>query len=147
MNKKHSLELTSSTGAVKDLCDDFDFVVIEMPFVTRGELKEIAKTEYPDEDGEDVYVPKVRHYKPGSADIKIGYKGRIGTSFIALSNLESWLASAGLMGFYSEWSKAGFAECSYTGSYDAKLTTMCSSEVLEATIRFAIHNPTNIIEK
>lgn len=148
MSKKYSLELTSSSGDAKDLLDNFNFVVLEMPFVSKGELKELAKAEYPDEDGEDVYVPAQRRFKSRTISVKIGYEGGAGTAFNAFSSLEGWLAGAGMMSVYSEWIGAGYNECTYEGvSDDLKYTTMVNSDILEVTIKFAVHNPTNIVTK
>lgn len=145
MSKEYSLTIKNSAGQ-KDLLDDFGFVVTEIPYVSRGETKDLAKVDYPDEDGEDVYIPQQMKFKARTMEVKVCYTCNLNDegakkSAVALDELEAYLASGGAISVYSPWTDRGFTGCSYGGAKDAEYSKMGPYEVMEATLVFNVHNP------
>lgn len=145
MNAEYSLLMKGSKGdanTVYDLVDDFDFVVTEnMPAITAGDTKDVVKTEWPDEHGDDVFVPRKLAFKSTIIDIPVGYTGAKGTSFEALRALTDFLSSNGSVTIYNEQRKAGYTCCVFSGVSDAEVSLNGEFEILTAKIKFNVYDP------
>lgn len=142
MNAEYSLLMQHPGGAVNDLEDTFGFVLLEIPMIAGGEVKELAKNDWPDEDGDDVYIPSQLHFKAGTMKVKVGYTTEGGMSCQeALNILETYL-SQGEQKLYSEWTKQGFEHCSLKGISDVDHFKVANTETITCDIDFYIHNTT-----
>ena len=59
MNEPYSIlmQKTTENAPVKDSLVHFGIVCTEFPFKPGGETKDLPKRDWPDEDGEDTYIP------------------------------------------------------------------------------------------
>lgn len=63
---------TDVDGSVKDIYDEFGIVCQDFPFKYFPEKKDPAKREWPDEDGEDVFIPS-GGLKTSAFDIEVKF--------------------------------------------------------------------------
>lgn len=151
MNSLHSILIQSGTHSgnksIKDLVDDFGFVCTTgAPLFAPLEMKDVAKTEWPDEHGEDVFIPNKRGYKAVSISIPVAYTGKISSSGKALRALTDYLTSNGSLTIYSELSGCGFDICTFDGVDNSVLTPCGNYEVLECNIKFCAHDPASTVK-
>lgn len=62
-------------ATIKDSLEDFGIVCTEMPFAPFTETKKIPTRDWPEEDGEDVYVPSRLPRNAYDMEIGLCYKG------------------------------------------------------------------------
>lgn len=71
-----SFDGTSYTkGAVVDLLATYNIICQEMPFMVNPLAKDLPKRDWPDEDGQDVYVPATRRMKEYTMEVDFLYVG------------------------------------------------------------------------
>lgn len=131
-------------GGQSDLAENLGFVVLEEPAFCLGEAKGLAKVSFPDEDGDEVYIPQSRKIKSKTMEVRVGCTGKNkGECINALAMLEICLLEAGAINVYSQWMGVGYAGCSYGGSKDAETCVMSNEEIMTVTLIFEIHEPKN----
>lgn len=70
-----------SNSVVKDSFVDFGIVCTDVPFLPFGEAKELPTREWPDEDGEDTYIPDRIPIDAYDFEIEFCYKGNRSTAY------------------------------------------------------------------
>lgn len=97
--------------AVKDSFSAFGVVCTDVPMVVGEEVKELPTRDWPDEDGEDTYVPDVLPFAAYDWEIEMCYKGAVGTAQAKMKAFRDYLTgrdgSGALMKVYAPWTKEG----------------------------------------
>lgn len=77
MNEPYSIlmQKTTENAPVKDSLVHFGIVCTEFPFKPGGETKDLPKRDWPDEDGEDTYIPDKLLLKAYDLEAEMCYKG------------------------------------------------------------------------
>lgn len=79
-----------NVGDVIDTCQQFNVVCQQMPFKRLPETKELAKNDWSDEDGEDVYIPsaglKFKAYDLEATFLYVGTKQDFATDLMNFTN-------------------------------------------------------------
>lgn len=143
MNAEHSLLIQGiNESKAKDLVEDFGFVVTEsMPAIAMMQAKDPVKTDWPDEHGEDVYIPQHTAFKAISFTIPVGYNGAKGSASAALRALQTYLSTIGSITLYNEQRKGGYTECSFNGCDEPTISTDMEYDILETKLKFTAHDP------
>lgn len=83
MNEPYSIlmQKTTENAPVKDSLAHFGIVCTEFPFKPGGETKDLPKRDWPDEDGEDTYIPDKLLLKAYDLEAEMCYKGDLGTAY------------------------------------------------------------------
>lgn len=105
------MQKMKSGEAVKDSFTAFGVVCTEVPIVVGEEAKELPTRDWPDEDGEDTYVPDELPLAAYDWEIGMCYKGAVGTVQAKMKAFRDYLTgrdgSGALMKVYSPWTKEG----------------------------------------
>lgn len=78
-------------AAVKDSLKDFGIVCTEVPFLPFSEMKELPTRDWPEEDGEDVYVPSRLAMKAYDMEISFCYKGGAKSAYDGIKKFIDYL--------------------------------------------------------
>ena len=91
-------------SAVKDSLTDFGIVCTDAPFMPFGEAKELASNDWPDEDGEDTYIPAQIPLAAYDMEIGLAYKGSLGSCYTKIKAFRDYVTgrdnSGGAMKVY-----------------------------------------------
>lgn len=115
----------TTVGGAVDTYEAYGIVCQEFPFKYLPEKKELAKRDWLDEDGEDVYVPNVMREKAYDLEVKFLYVGNPNemrakiTSFITFISGKNSNGSP-LLAIYDEYTQIG-RRCVYVNSIDSSL--------------------------
>ena len=103
----------TNVGSVVDTYTAYKVVCQECPFKTLPETKELAKRDWYDEDGEDVYIPTDGlKFKAYDMEVKFLYVGKETTMAADLKGFIEFLygknsSGAPLLAIYDEYTKTG----------------------------------------
>lgn len=99
------MQLTADDSEVKDSFSDFGFAVSEIPWPDE-EAKAVATRDWPDEDGEDAYIPPTGLVlKAYDLTVEFVYKGEAGTAYSAYKALRGYLISGELKIYDPYWKR------------------------------------------
>ena len=93
MNEPYSIlmQKTTENAPVKDSLVHFGIVCTEFPFKPGGETKDLPKRDWPDEDGEDTYIPDKLPLKAYDLEAEMCYKGDLGTAYDKIMAFQNYL--------------------------------------------------------
>ena len=126
MNEKYALLFRKGNGTIVNSFTQWGIVCAKVPFDVGGKTKEPAKREWPDEHGEDAYLPTKLMMQAYDAEFEMAYKGKeLASNPFDLSLAESqikafkkWLTgndnvngSGSELKIYSPYSTIGRQKC------------------------------------
>ena len=123
MKDIYSLFFQRGSEPVVDSYSSWGIVCLNVPFKVGGSTKELAKRDWFDEDGEDVFFPPVLRLKGYDAEFEFAYKGMelstnpfdLGSSFNAIDRFKKYLLGVGgstsSLKIYSPYSRIGRQGC------------------------------------
>ena len=82
---------TTENAPVKDSLAHFGIVCTEFPFKPVWETKDLPKRDWPDEDGEDTYIPDKLLLKAYDLEAEMCYKGDLGTAYDKIMAFQNYL--------------------------------------------------------
>ena len=93
MNEPYSIlmQKTTENAPVKDSLAHFGIVCTEFPFKPGGETKDLPKRDWPEEDGEDTYIPDKLPLKAYDLEAEMCYKGDLGTAYDKIMAFQNYL--------------------------------------------------------
>lgn len=131
-------------GAVTDVFQSYGMVLEDMPSVIPLVPKNIYSHSWPDEDGDDEYVPEVIRYEAVEAEFTFGCRSYSADStvFDMLSAFIAFLQS-GTFSFYGERSGIGrqnvrFAELHDDARYSRHTLRRNGADVTEEILSFTV---------
>lgn len=138
-------------GAVTDVFQSYGMVLEDMPSVIPLVPKNIYSHSWPDEDGDDEYIPETIRYEAAECDFTFGCSSTdsSNTVFDKLNTFLEWLRS-GTFSFYCEYSGIGRQNVRLSELHDdarySKHTLRrngvdVTEEVLSFTVTFKINDP------
>jgi len=124
--------------AAIDIFATWGIRIKSIPFRPYPNLKDIAKREWPDAQGDDEYIPPVRLSAPYEVSVKFFYEGELDSIADNIIGFLEYL-QGGELSFYDEYTgrKGIFRYSSYTD--DA--IHHKGADTLEFTVKFKINNP------
>lgn len=139
---KFYIQKEATGSVVKELGEDFGFYETESKFYGGNTVKEVAKRDWYDEDGDDEFIPEQQKYKAFEVEIKFGYKGGMNTANEKLKTLQDYL-DGGTMKFYDSYNRVGRQNVRFEEiSDDAELVRNTEDgDILIITIRLKVNDP------
>lgn len=138
---------TTPQATVRELGEDFGFYETESKFYGGNAVKEVAKRDWHDEDGDDEFVPSEQKYKAFEMEVKFGYKGDQFSANAKLKALQDYL-SGGTMKVYDSYNRIGRQNVRFEEiSDDAELVRDSEDgDILIITVKLKVNDPrTSII--
>lgn len=137
-------------SVVKDSLSDFGMVCTDVPFIPKGEAKDLASNDWKDESGEDVYIPDVIPTQAYDWEIEMAYKGPLSYCYTRLKTFIDYLTgrdgSGSAMKVYSSYTGVGRQGVYYKNISDLEFTRSNIDEVLTFTLTLRVTDPdTDII--
>ena len=124
---------------------DFGIVCTEVPFLPFGEAKDLPSNDWPDEHGEDVYIPNSILFQPFDFDVELACKGDINSNTAAekmrdfMSYLTTYLNHDGIM-VYFPYISDGRVAC-YKGIDMGDYWQIGNDEFIEFTLKLHVASP------
>lgn len=139
---KFYIQKEADDAVVKELGADFDFYEMECKFYGGNAVKDVAKRDWHDEDGDDEFVPDEQKYKAFEMQIKFGYKGGMYSANDKLKVLQDYL-NGGTMKIYDSYNSIGRKDVRFVGiSDDAELVRDTDDgDILCVNIKLKINDP------
>lgn len=133
-------------AVVKDSFAEWGIMVQSIPFLLVPEMKELPSTDWPDEDGDDEYVPSVTHFKAYSMDISFVYIGNYETANEKIRAFWNYVKQ-GTFQFYDQYTSVGRSGVRYVSfSPKAFRRRNNSGDTVEFSMTFKVNDPVeNII--
>jgi len=75
MEDRYTLLMQKEGGSVVNSYTEWGIVCCKVPFKAGGKTKELAKRDWKDEHGEDVYIPNQLRMEGYDAEFELAYKG------------------------------------------------------------------------
>lgn len=121
-------------------CDEWGVMPTRWDFAIMPEMKELPVNDWPDEDGDDEYVPDEPKFKSFEMDIEFAYKGADPVN--DLGDFFHYLAYSGVFSIYDEHSGIGYHKCRYVKyEPDAHYIKSGLEQVVEFTITIKVIDP------
>lgn len=132
---------------VKELGADFGFYETESKFYGGGTAKDVAKRDWPDEDGDDEYVPEALYLKAYDMEVKFGYKGDKYSANAKLKTLQDYLCG-GTMKLYDSYHAIGRQGVRFEAiDDDAELVRDdVDGDILIIKVKWKVNDPRTEIE-
>ena len=100
MEDRHCLLFQKGSGTVKNSFTEWGIVCYKVPFKAGGKTKELAKTDWIDEHGEDAYIPSKLMFEAYDAEFELAYKGKelasnpfdLDLAFTQITAFKKWLS-------------------------------------------------------
>lgn len=139
---KFYIQKETDGAEVKELGSDFGFYEMECKFYGGNTVKDVAKRDWYDEDGDDEFVPDELKYKAYEATVKFGYKGDKNTANAKLKALQDYL-SGGTFKMYDSYNLIGRKGVRFIGiSDDAELVRDDDDgDILCVNIKLKVNDP------
>lgn len=132
-------------SAVKDSLTDFGIVCTDAPFMPFGEVKELASNDWPDEDGEDTYIPAQIPLASYDMEIGLAYKGGLGSCYTKIKAFRDYLTgrdnNGGAMKVYLPYPGIGRQNVYFKSMTDWEFDKSDVDEVLTATLTLRVTDP------
>lgn len=144
---KFYIQKDSGDTEVKELGSDYGFYETESKFYGGGAVKDIAKRDWPDEDGDDEYVPEAMKLKAYEMEVKFGWKGDKYGANAALEALQAYLLG-GTMKVYDSYHAIGRQGVRFEEiSDDAELVRDdAEGDILIITVKLKVNDPKSVVE-
>lgn len=99
MENNYTLLFQKGNGAIKNSFTEWGIVCCKVPFKVGGKVKSLAKTDWKDEHGEDVYFPAKSMFEAYDAEFEMAYKGQelasnpfnLSQAVTNIENFKKWL--------------------------------------------------------
>lgn len=152
-NSLYGLKIRNGrSGLFMDLLDDFGFVCLEgASYPAADKFKELEKTSWRDEDGDDVYIPSRRYKEAFSIEIPIGCEGFRGpggrTVREQYEGLEAFLCgiggglSADGLSVYMPMEQTGYHGCYVSEITDKEYQKRGEYEIMTCKLVVNVCNP------
>lgn len=119
-NYKPCLFLTDSDkGKFRD-SQEWNIYVKSIPFKVFPDRKDIASRDWPDENGDDEFIPETPVFKAYEIDCEFVFIGTHGTANTSITNFISYLANAGNFTIFDSYTQIGRQRVRYV-SYSEKI--------------------------
>lgn len=147
MNEPYSIlfQKMKSNAPVKDFLVDFGMVCTDFPLSAPGEVKDLPKRDWADEDGEDTFIPDTLPLKAYDIKISVCYEGAKGTAMDKLEMLLEYLTGADNYGsrlkIYNAMTRTGRQDVYLTKISDTELWQGDNSEILEFNMELHVCDP------
>lgn len=144
---KFYIQKDASDAVVKELGADFGFYETESKFYGGWSVKDVAKRDWPDEDGDDEYVPTDLKLKAYDMQVKFGYKGDKYSANEKLSALQEYLCS-GTMRIYDSYNAIGRQGVRFASiDDDAELVRDdVDGDILIISVKLKVNDPRTAVE-
>lgn len=139
---KFYIQKETAGSEVKELGEDFGFYETECKFYGGNAVKDVAKRDWHDEDGDDEFVPDEQKYKAFEMQVKFGYKGGQFSANDKLEALQDYL-NGGTMKVYDSYNNIGRQNVRFEGiSDDAELVRDADDgDILIVTVKLKVNDP------
>ena len=137
-------------AAVKDSLADFGIVCTEVPFMPFSETKELPSRDWPDEDGEDTYIPA--ELPAAAYDLELGlcYKGSLSTCHTKIKAFIDYLTGKDGNGseltIYLPYTGIGRKGCYLKSVGNIEFAKSGTDEVLTFTATFRVTDPVTDVQ-
>lgn len=126
MDDRNTLLFKKGNGSVINSYTQWGIVCCNVPFKAGGKVKQPAKRDWPDEHGEDVYLPSKLAFDGYDADFELAYKGQelasnpfnLSLALTKINAFKKWLTgndttagSGSELKIYSPYSSIGRQGC------------------------------------
>lgn len=116
-NYKFFVQKEADNAEVKELGADFGCFEVESKFYGGGEVKDVAKRDWYDEDGDDEFAPEEQKYKAYEMQVKFACKGEPDSSNVTINALKEYL-NGGTMKIFDEYNNVGRQNVRFMGIPD-----------------------------
>lgn len=137
--------IKKNDDAVVNPYDRWGVMVKSIPFNLAPEIKPYASTDWPDEDGDDEYIPSTPRFKAYEMEISFVYVGEYNTANNKIREFWNYVKSGELQ-IYDTYTGIGRKGIRYVGySSTAFHRRNLSGDVVEFKIKFKVNNPVDDI--
>ena len=142
------IQKESEGSAVKDTVEDFGMYEVQSKFYGGREVKEPARREWRDEDGDDEFVPSSPVFKAQEMEIKFAYKGAMSSANDKLEAFIKYLSEGGTMKTYDSYNRIGRRNVRFVSvSDDAELVRdSVDGDILVFTVKLKVNDPVTDIK-
>ena len=147
MNEPYSIlfQKMKSGAPVKDFLDNFGMVCTDFPLPSQGDVKDLPKRDWADEDGEDTYIPDTLPLKAYDIKISVCYNGTKGTAMDKLEALIDYLTGADNYGsrlkIYNAHTRTGRQDVYLSKISNTELWQGEDEEILEFDMELHVCDP------
>lgn len=129
-------------ASVKEWGADFGFYEMECKFYGGNAVKDVAKRDWYDEDGDDEFIPSAQKYKAFEMTAKFGFRGGKYAANDALKVLQDYL-NGGTIKFYDSYNAVGRKNVRFLEiSDDAELVRSDSDgDILCINVKMKVNDP------
>lgn len=136
----------SKTGSnTKDSFLEWKIACTSVPFDVYPKIKELPSNDWPDEHGDDTFIPAKLMIAAYDYEINFCYKGLDGSAYSAIKPFIDYLTGVDGNGvelsIYSPYNKIGRQKAYFTGLSDLKYRRMGAEDVLTFSVKFRITDP------
>ena len=123
MEEIKTLKFKKEGGTTIDSYTTWGIVCAKVPFKAGGKTKDLAKRDWHDEHGEDVYIPDTLMLEAYDAEFELAYKGQetagnpfnLDLAFTKIDAFKKWLTgisnSKSTLSIYSPYAAMGRRDC------------------------------------
>lgn len=126
MEDRYTLLFQKGTDSVVNSYTQWGIVCAKVPFKVANKTKDVAKREWPDEQGEDAFIPAKLMFEGYDAEFEFAYKGQelstnafnLSLGMNAINSFKEWLSgndtdegSGAELKIYSPYSTIGRQGC------------------------------------
>ena len=137
--------IKKNDGAVINPYKEWNIMVKSLPFNIAPEIKKYASVDWPDEDGDDEYIPSVPHFKAYEMEASFVYIGEYKTANTKIKAFWDYIKSGELQ-IYDSYTGIGRKGVRYVAySPEAFHRRSASGDIVVFKIKFKINNPVDNI--
>lgn len=126
MEDRYTLLFQKGTNSVVNSYSEWGIVCVQVPFKVGSKIKDVAKRTWPDEHGEDSFIPSQLKFDAYDAEFEFAYKGQelssnpfnLSLAMNSITNFKNWLTgndaeegSGAELKIYSPYSTIGRQGC------------------------------------
>lgn len=126
MNDRYALLFQKGSGSIVNSTTQWNIVCSDVPFKAGGSVKKPAARDWPDEHGEDSYIPNKTMFEAYDVEFKLAYKGQelasnpfnLHLAFQQIDSFKKWLSgndsengSGAVFKIYSPFATIGRQGC------------------------------------
>lgn len=128
---------------VKDLFADFSMGCVAFPFKLSGEVKELPTDDYPDEDGEDTFIPSNLVLKAYDLDVDFSYKGNNAERDVSgfIDYLLGYDGNGASLKVYNPYTNIGRHKIYITSYNEPEYNRSDEGEVANFSVAFRVTDP------
>lgn len=147
--QKEGTDASGNAYPVKESGRDFLVYEKESKFYGGREVKEVAKRDWHDQNGDDEFFPNTPTYKAQEIEVKFACKGDLYSSNEKIEDFQKYLANGGTMKIYDEYNRVGRQSVRFSSiPDDAELYRKVDGvdEALVFTVKMKVNDPvTNVV--